>query len=148
MDNNGGGTPSFFVGDTQCIPLTGNPEEHCKYITHPQTTPLTATQASYNAASGVITFNIPLADVGNPPLNSTLYSVTAFSATSQLPQSSTTVFNLTDATTPYDHVISVAPVATPEAPLTVGLIGAGLVALAAGLVRRRRSAGSRQALTV
>ena len=83
MDNNGvGGTPSFFVGDTQCIPLTGNPAEHCKYFTYPQTTPLTPTQASYDAATGVITFNIPLADVGNPALNDTLYSVTAFSATS------------------------------------------------------------------
>ncbi len=140
MDNAAGGTPTFFVGDTQCIPLTGNPAEHCKYFTYPQTTTLTPTQGSYDAATGVITFNIPLAAVGNPALNDTLYSVTAFSATSLVaPQSSTTLFHLIDATSPYDHVIATAPVSTPEAPLTAGLIGAGLAALAFAMVRRRRA---------
>ncbi len=140
MDNNAGGTPSFFVGDTSCIPPPGNAADHCKYMTFPQTTPLTATQANYNASTGVITFNIPLADIGNPPLNSTLYSVMAFSATSHaLPQSATTLFNLTDATTAYDHVIT-TPLASvvPETPIAAGLVASGLAVLGIAFVRRRR----------
>ena len=47
MDNNGAGTgtPTFFAGDTSCIPRPGNPAEHCKYLTYPQTTALSATKA-------------------------------------------------------------------------------------------------------
>jgi hypothetical protein len=48
---------------------------------------------------------IPLSDVGSPPAGTVLYSVTAFSATSPTPQSSTNLFNLTDATTPFDLTV-------------------------------------------
>ena len=106
MDNNQGvggtGTPSFFVGNTTCIPPS-NPAEHCKYLAFPQTDVLTSSQASYDASTGVITLQVPLSDVGNPSAGTTLYSVTAFSATSATPQSAETVFNLTDAATPFDH---------------------------------------------
>src|SRR5579864_7181048 len=109
MDNNqgtgGSGTPSFFVGDTSAIPPPGNPADHTKYITYPQTRALTASQASYNAKTGVITMRIPLSDVGNRGNGTVLYSATAFSATSGSPQSSTTLFNLIDATTPFELVI-------------------------------------------
>jgi hypothetical protein len=109
MDNNqgagGSGTPSFFVGDTSAIPPPGNPQEHTKYITYPQTKKLSSSQASYNKATGVITFHIPLSFVGNPANGTVLYSGTAFSATSGSPQSSTTLFNLIDATTPFELVI-------------------------------------------
>ena len=108
MDNNAGvggsGSPSFFVGSTAGIPPS-NPGEHTKYLTFPQTTTLSASQASYNAKTGVITLNIPLSDVGSPPAGTVLYSATAFSATSTAPQSATTLFNLTDATTPFELVV-------------------------------------------
>jgi hypothetical protein len=112
MDNNegtgGSGAPSFFVGDTSAIPPPGNPAEHTKYITYPQSTKLSSSQASYNVKTGVITMHIPLADVGNPANGKVLYSGTAFSATSGSPQSSTTLFNLIDATTPFELVIGPA----------------------------------------
>ncbi len=78
---------------------------------------------------------MPLADVGNPRSGTTLYSVTAFTATSATPQSATTLFNLTDATTPFDHVIGSAATSVPETPLTVGLVGAGIAVLGVALVR-------------
>ncbi len=135
MDNNAGaggsGTPSFFVGDTSAIPPPGNPAEHTKYITYPQTTTLSASQASYNAKTGVITLNIPLADVGNPPAGTVLYSVTAFSASSTSPQSSSTLFNLTDAATPFDLVIG--------APGTVGSAPSGPPPLPTGFYRSKPS---------
>lgn len=104
MDNNAGvgGTakPSFFIGSTSCVPVN-NPEEHCKYMTYPHTT---AIQGSYNASTGVITLTFPQSDVQAPD-NTKIFSVTAFTATSAIPQSSTTVFNLIDATAPFDHIV-------------------------------------------
>jgi hypothetical protein len=109
MDNNqganGSGKPSFFVGDTSAIPPPGNPADHTKYITYPQTKTLSSSQASYDAKTGVISFQIPLSDVGNPANGTVLYSGTAFSATSGSPQSPATLFNLIDATTPFELVI-------------------------------------------
>jgi hypothetical protein len=105
MDNNAGaggtGAVSFFVGNTACVPAT-NPEEHCKYLAFPQTT---AVPGSYNASTGVITITIPLADVGSPAAGTVFYSVTAFTATAATPQSSTTLFNVIDSTTPFDHKV-------------------------------------------
>ena len=115
MDNNAGaggsGQPSFFAGDTAGIP-PANAGEHTKYLAYPQTHLLTASQASYNKSTGVITLHVPLSDVGTPPDGTALYSATGFSATSTSPQSSTTLFNLIDATTPFELVIG--------APGTVG----------------------------
>lgn len=108
MDNNQGAggtlTPTFFTGDTSCVPPPGNPADHCKYMTFPQTHVLTGSQAGYDPTSGTITFDIPPQDVGSPT-GRTLYSITAFTATSTTPQSSATLFNLIDATTPFDHTV-------------------------------------------
>jgi hypothetical protein len=109
MDNNqgsgGSGTPSFFVGDTSAIPPPGNQADHTKYITYPQSTTLSSSQASYDTQTGVITLHIPLSDVGNPSNGTVLYSGMAFSATSGSPQSSSTLFDLIDATMPFELVI-------------------------------------------
>jgi hypothetical protein len=154
MDNNGGGTPTFFDGDTAGIP-PANQGEHTKYLTYPQTNALSSSQASYDAKTGVITMNIPLSDVGNPAAGSVLYSATAFSATSPTPQSSTNLFNLIDATTPFELVIgspgSVGSTPTGPAPLPPGfyankpgcpvasgrLTGTGIGPLSLGMTRSR-----------
>jgi hypothetical protein len=108
MDNNQGTTgsskPSFFVGDTSGLPPP-NPGEHTKYITYPQTHKLSSSQASYDAKTGTITMSFLRSDVGSPSDGTRLYSITAFSDTSSTPQSSTNLFNLTDATTPFELVI-------------------------------------------
>jgi hypothetical protein len=138
MDNNGGtGTPTFFDGDTSCIPPP-NPGEHCKFMTFPQTHVLSSSQASYNPRSGVIKLSIPLADVGNPAAGKTLYSVTAFTATSATPQSATTLFTLTDATPPFEHTIAATTVATAGIPVGALLVGGGLGLYVLEIVRRRR----------
>jgi hypothetical protein len=120
MDNNAGaggsGKPSFFAGDTVGIP-PANSAEHTKYLAYPQTHTLSASQASYDAKTGTITLNIPRADVGNPADGTPLYSGTGFSATSTTPQSSTTLFNLTDATAPFELIVG--------APGTDGASGSG-----------------------
>ena len=108
MDNNqgtgGSGKPTFFAGDTAAVPPP-NSAEHTKYMAYPQTH---AIRGSYNAGTGTITLHIPLSDVGNPAYGSPLYSVTAFTATSTSPQSSTTLFNLIDAGPPFDLVVGPA----------------------------------------
>jgi hypothetical protein len=109
MDNNAGaggsGKPTFFVGDTAAIPPAGNQADHTKYMTFPQTRMLTAKQASYSRRTGVITLHIPLVDVGKPANGTRLYSITAFTATSTSPESSSTVFNQIDATAPFELVV-------------------------------------------
>ncbi|MGH8918571.1 MAG: hypothetical protein ACRD0H_09575, partial [Actinomycetes bacterium] len=108
MDSNGGSAgraPSFFAGDTSCLPNPGNPAEHCKYLTYPQTHVLSASQAGYNPNTGVITLMVPRSDVGNPAAGTPLYSVTAFTTTALAPQSQATLFNLIDGATPFDHTV-------------------------------------------
>jgi hypothetical protein len=106
MDNAGGsGSPTFFAGDTSAIPPPGNAADHTKYFTFPQTTALTKKQASFNKKTGVITFRVPLKDVGNPPNGTRLYSATAFTATAASPQSANTLFNQIDATPPFELVV-------------------------------------------
>ena len=123
MDNGGGGSPTFFDGETAGIPPS-NPGEHTKYLAYPQTNKLSSSQASYDAKTGVITLSVPRSDVGSPANGSVLYSVTAFSATSLTPQSATTLFNLTDATTPIELVVgapgTVGPAPSGPAPLPPG----------------------------
>jgi hypothetical protein len=123
MDSGGGASPTFFDGETAGIPPS-NPSEHTKYLAYPQTNKLSASQASYDAKTGVITLNVPRADVGSPANGSVLYSVTAFSATSLTPQSATTLFNLTDAAAPFDLVVgapgTVGPSPSAPPPLPPG----------------------------
>jgi hypothetical protein len=105
MDNNGGsGKPTFFDGDTAGLP-PANAAEHTKYMTFPMKHVLNSSQASYNKATGVITFQIPLSDVGSPTNGTALFSGTAFSATSLTPQGAGTLFNLIDSTPPFELVI-------------------------------------------
>jgi hypothetical protein len=106
MDNNAGGSgkPSFFAGDTASVPPP-NSANPALFMTFPQTRMLGRRQASYSPKTGLITLRIPLADVGKPPVGKRLYSITAFSATSSSRQSSSTIFNLTDATPPFELVI-------------------------------------------
>lgn len=109
MDNNAGaggsGSPSFFAGDTSAVPPPGNSADHTKYFTFPQSKVLSKKQASYNKKTGVITFRVPLKDVGNPRNGTRLYSVTAFTTTAASPQSANTLFNQIDATPPFELVI-------------------------------------------
>ena len=117
MDNNAGaGKPTFFAGTTSAIPPPGDPADHTKYMTFPQTHKLSSKQASYNAKTGVITLRIPLADVGKPAKGTRLYSVTAFSATSTSPQSANTLFNQIDATSPFELVIGLTRPSGPPSP--------------------------------
>ena len=121
MDSGGGGSPTFFDGETAGIPPS-NPGEHTKYLAYPQTNKLSSSRASYDAKTGVIRLSVPRSDVGNPANGSVLYSATAFSASSLTPQSATTLFNLIDATTPFDLVVGApgtvgsAPSAPPPLP--------------------------------
>jgi hypothetical protein len=105
MDNNqgtgGSSQPTFFDGDTAGIP-PANSAEHTKYMAFPQTHRITG---SYNAGDGTITLHIPLSDVGSPGEGTPLYSITAFTATSGSPQSSTTLFNLIDAASPFELTV-------------------------------------------
>jgi hypothetical protein len=78
-------------------------------VTFPQSKVLAAKQASYNRRTGVITFRGPRKLFGNPAPGTRLYSITAFSATSTDPQSSATLFNLVDATTPFELVVGPPP---------------------------------------
>jgi hypothetical protein len=102
MDNNaaGTGTPTFFEGTTSCVP-PGNPEEHCKYLTYPQTNPI---KGSIDKATGVITLTIPTTLIGMHD-GSQLTSVTAFTTTAATAQSATTLFNLIDSTPPFDFTV-------------------------------------------
>jgi hypothetical protein len=108
MDNNqgpgGSGQPTFFAGDTAGIP-PANAAEHTKYIAFPQTHVLSASQASYDATTGLITMLIPRSYVGGPSDGTPLFSINAFSATSTSPQSATTLFNLIDATPTFELVV-------------------------------------------
>jgi hypothetical protein len=105
MDNNqgagGSGQPTFFDGDTAGIP-PANSAEHTKYLAYPQTHRISG---SFDARTGTITLRVPRSDVGNPVDGTPLYSITAFSATSGSPQSSSTLFNLIDASTPFELTV-------------------------------------------
>ena len=153
MDNAGGsGSPTFFAGSTAGVPAP-NPGEHTKFVTFPQTDTLTGSQAAYDPKTGVITLHIPLADVGNPPAGTVLYSATAFTATSLTPQSASTLFNVIDATAPFDVVVGTPGPSSTVAPgsisgtacqaATGALAGQSLGPLRLGMTRaaaRRRIA--------
>src|SRR6266576_1399675 len=95
MESDGGAAPSFFDGETSSINTT-----HGKFLTYP---PAHTIQASYLATSpGVITLNVPVADVGGNS-KATLFSITGLTVT-QATASSTgdTIFNQIEATRPFD----------------------------------------------
>jgi hypothetical protein len=107
MESDGGQAPTFFDGETLALSDT-----HGKFLTY---NPANSIQGSFAASStgGVITLNVPVADVGGNP-NANLYSIIAVTATQLTPSSagsvgsSTTgtstgpIFNQIDATEPFD----------------------------------------------
>ncbi|HET6876990.1 MAG TPA: hypothetical protein VFH38_05635 [Jatrophihabitans sp.] len=100
VDNQGatpGSAPSFFMGTTDCVP-PANQQEHCKFFTYPQTRQIKGAIARKH---GVITLRIPRKYL-HLRHGGKLRSVTGFTTTAATPQSSATLFNLIDATTPFD----------------------------------------------
>jgi hypothetical protein len=65
--DNGG---TFFDGDIGCLPLNGNPAEHCKYMTYPQSNILTGSldTIKQNPSTGSWTtdMGVPRSDVAKP----------------------------------------------------------------------------------
>jgi len=95
-----GQPPTFFAGGTKRARL---------FMTYQQDTPI---RGSYTPA-GVITLNVPAAALAEAPKASTpaqrtLYSATAFTATTlaNLKGNPEGLFNLTDATTPFNHLLA------------------------------------------
>jgi len=107
MESDGGQAPTFFDGETLALSDT-----HGKFLTY---NPANSIQGSFAASStgGVITLNVPVADVGGNP-NVNLYSIIAVTATQLTPSSAGSVgssitgtstgpiFNQIDATEPFD----------------------------------------------
>src|SRR5207248_945566 len=95
MESNAGQAPTFFDGETSAISTS-----HGKFLTYP---PKNTIQGSFTATKpGVITFTVPVADVG---CNSTaqLFSITGLTVTQAAPSSTgAAIFNLIDATKPFD----------------------------------------------
>jgi hypothetical protein len=97
MESDGGGTPSFYDGETTC----GVTEvTHCKYLAYPSQHAVTG---SYTA-SGTITITVPIKDAGASP-DRELFSVTGATGTQTAPASSgSAIFNVIDSTPPYDVI--------------------------------------------
>ncbi|HZR32735.1 MAG TPA: hypothetical protein VFA76_12885 [Terriglobales bacterium] len=96
MESDAGQAPSFFDGETGSINTS-----HGKFLTYP---PAHNIQGSFTASSsgGVITLNVPIADVGNNG-TATLFSITGVTATQTAPSSSgNAIFNQINATAPFD----------------------------------------------
>lgn len=101
MESVAGSAPTFFAGDTQRTRL---------FMTYQQEKPATGT---VDAKAGTITVQVPLstfAGAGGADAvtkGSTLYSVTAFTATTLAPLKGNPegLFNVVDATSPVDHVV-------------------------------------------
>jgi hypothetical protein len=95
MESDAGRVPSFFDGEMSSINTT-----HAKFLTYPGAHSI---QGSFTMGSpGVITLNVPVADVGGNS-KATLLSITGLTVT-QATASSTgdTIFNPIDATVPFD----------------------------------------------
>lgn len=112
MESVGGGAPTFFAGDTKRTRL---------FMTYQQEAPATG---SYDPATGTITVRVPAASLpadlraATSPARRTLYSATGFTATAaaSLKGDPEGLFNLTDATTPFNHLIGAAALVIPGAP--------------------------------
>jgi hypothetical protein len=92
MESDGGGAPSFYVGESVC----GVETSHCKGLTYP---PGKTIKGKYTT-KGTIRLVVPLKAVGG---DRKLFSITALTATQTAPGSSgTSIFNVIDSTAPYD----------------------------------------------
>jgi hypothetical protein len=162
MESSGGGTPTFYDGDTFAPNQQANVQLSMGFSSAHQV------KGSYSAKHGTITIKAPFTDFPGIKKHSMLYSVTAFTGTTAGPLSvpnQTGVqgqINQVDATSPFDFKVNraaprtkkqgsgaAAPAATsggfgPLAQgLTGGLGGLGLLLLGTGAalgVRRRRPA--------
>lgn len=95
MESDGGAAPTFYVGETTCGVPPSNPQEHCKALGYPAG----KTVKGKYTKKGTIRIVVPMKDVGG---DRKLFSVTGLTATQNTPGSSGGVFNVIDATAPYD----------------------------------------------
>ncbi len=107
MESDSGGTPTFYAGETKTLAAGPGPLGSGQgfFFTYP---PTTAVKGHYDARTGVITIDVPARVVGNAARRRLeLYSVTGLTATQSEPSSlssnlAANVFNLIDASAPYD----------------------------------------------
>ena len=113
MESIGGGAPRFFSGDVGAP----NPAAVQTSMVFDSATPVKGTESG----TGTINFHVPYSAVPGLKQGQLMYSVTAFTATTigtvqANPQS---LFNITDATAPFDHVAGSKGVpATTRPPAT------------------------------
>ena len=92
MESDGGGAPSFYVGESVC----GVASSHCKGLTYP---PSKTIKGKYTK-KGTIRLVVPVKLVGG---DRKLFSITGLTATQTAPGSSgTAIFNVIDSTAPYN----------------------------------------------
>ncbi|HEU5035202.1 MAG TPA: hypothetical protein VFT62_10680 [Mycobacteriales bacterium] len=128
MESVAGSSPRFFVGDTAAVPVG---QEQISMLFDSNTSVPGTVQGN------TITIHVPYADLPAAKPGATLYSATAFTATTvgTLAGNPAGVFNLTDATPPFDYAMHGSRRAS-ALPATV----APLLAWGAwlGIVERRR----------
>ncbi|MBV9097812.1 MAG: hypothetical protein JO079_07125 [Frankiaceae bacterium] len=98
MESVGGGAPRFFGGDVAPTPGTGT---EISMLFDSNTTISGAVQGN------TITLHLPWSMIGGHKTGRVLYSATAFTATAAatLARNPVGLFNLTDATAPFDYVV-------------------------------------------
>jgi len=104
MESVAGGAPRFFAGAPTRV----------KEVTAFGST--TSVPGSVDAATGTITIHVPFADIGNHSKPGTeFYSATAFTATAvgTIAEAPVSLFNQTDATTPFDYILPAAAKSLP-----------------------------------
>lgn len=140
MESDGGGTPTFYAGETSTTSVSNQQQtQQGFFLTYPPTFPV---KGSYDAATGIITITVPAKDVGDPSAAALeLYSVTGLTATQSQPASTgSAVFNQIDATAPYDLLPTAPPPNIPEAPWLPALLLVAAAVMAVPTIRRRWSA--------
>jgi hypothetical protein len=115
----GSSTPNYFDGEIAC----GIATTKCKYLSYPETNLISGTFSS----DGSIVLQVPAGDVAlhpfpqtpwwqtptGPAAGSTFYDVTSFTATEAQPNTSPSIFNVMDLTSPYDVAVGSAPASSP-----------------------------------
>ena len=139
MESIGGGAPRFFTGSVGAP----NPASLQTSMVFDSATPVKGSQS----ATGTIDFHLPYSAVPGLKQGHLMYSVTAFTATTigTLQNNPQALFNVTDATPPFDHVagqggiptttrppVTTPPATTPGTPGS-GSTGSGSLAATGGL---------------
>jgi hypothetical protein len=137
MESVAGGSPRFFVGDTAAVPVG---QEQISMLFD------SATSVPGQVQGNTITIKVPYSAIPAAKSSGTLYSATGFTATAAgtLANNPAGVFNLTDATVPFDVALpgsksaaAVLPLANPWLHLPLGVAALGLLAWAAWRIRSR-----------